>query len=451
MAFWILLDDSLALAELLPGAGAAALGASLAELVQYQSATHFRMRIEWVTPALRLPVDVARDTIVVLRAWDHRWLIASSILVGGAVLRVAGGVFYGLGDPPSEDPQMRQEVSEETSETDADKRRTPWSMIVPPVVLVALAAAVGVLPHIGSIVQSGAVRFQDRPAMRRRCWEVLTWPIRSRSWPPRTPGSPWLTWPPVPARRSGPSCWPWCRCTGAASRSCARGGRPRSHRPSRRHRPTGFVGTVAGYAGDMSDKDLGSFLAERRTEVEHLIEEYDSADLVQKGAYLKLLVGALANLDATRSEILRPVLRELDGGQSHLKRFDDARRQQVDVLAQLDELSTGVGARDVHQYQPDHTIELVGALREKVLDYDRYEGDELMPFIGQEVGPERLGQLGAQAAKASDRHLTHTHPDKPPADERSAVGKLASAVHDWMRDETSHPKDVIDGMGEQGP
>jgi len=95
-------------------------------------------------------------------AWITGVLIASSIMVGGAVLRVAGGVFYGLGDAPSEDPGMAREASEETSETNEDKGHTPWSMIVPPVVLVALAAAVGVLPHIGSIVQAGAVRFQDQ-------------------------------------------------------------------------------------------------------------------------------------------------------------------------------------------------------------------------------------------------------------------------------------------------
>ncbi len=72
MTFWILLDDSLALAELLAGAGAAALGASLAELVQYQSATHFRLRVEWLGPALRLPLQVATDTLVVFRAlWDR--------------------------------------------------------------------------------------------------------------------------------------------------------------------------------------------------------------------------------------------------------------------------------------------------------------------------------------------------------------------------------------------
>ena len=38
-------------------------------------------------------------------AWLTAVLVVCSVLVGGAVLRVAGGVFYGLGDPPSEDPR----------------------------------------------------------------------------------------------------------------------------------------------------------------------------------------------------------------------------------------------------------------------------------------------------------------------------------------------------------
>jgi multicomponent Na+:H+ antiporter subunit D len=50
--------------------------------------------------------------------WLTAVFIACSALVGGAVLRVAGGVFYGLGDPPSETMQMAAESSEETSETD---------------------------------------------------------------------------------------------------------------------------------------------------------------------------------------------------------------------------------------------------------------------------------------------------------------------------------------------
>jgi multicomponent Na+:H+ antiporter subunit D len=97
-------------------------------------------------------------------AWVTVVLIISSMIVGGAVLRVAGGVFFGLGDAPEEDPQMAQQASEETSETEGRKDRTPWSMLVPPAVLVALALAVGVMPHLGPLVQAGAVRFQDQGA-----------------------------------------------------------------------------------------------------------------------------------------------------------------------------------------------------------------------------------------------------------------------------------------------
>ncbi len=68
MAFWVMLDDSLATDELLAGAGAAALAALLAELVTYQAATRFRMRLKWLVPALRLPGEVARDMVIVYRA-----------------------------------------------------------------------------------------------------------------------------------------------------------------------------------------------------------------------------------------------------------------------------------------------------------------------------------------------------------------------------------------------
>jgi multicomponent Na+:H+ antiporter subunit D len=97
-------------------------------------------------------------------AWITVLLVVASMLAGGAVLRVAGGVFYGLGDPPSEDPQMAQESSEETSETDQGKRRTPLTMIIPPAVLVAAAFAAGLLPGLGAVAERAAVRFQDQAA-----------------------------------------------------------------------------------------------------------------------------------------------------------------------------------------------------------------------------------------------------------------------------------------------
>jgi multicomponent Na+:H+ antiporter subunit D len=94
--------------------------------------------------------------------WLIPVLLACSSLTGGAVLRVAGGVFYGLGDPPLEDPQMAEEAAEETSETAGGKDRTPLTMIIPPAILVAAAVVVGLIGRLGPVVQSAAVRFQDQ-------------------------------------------------------------------------------------------------------------------------------------------------------------------------------------------------------------------------------------------------------------------------------------------------
>ena len=72
MSLWIMLDDSLATDELLAGAGAAALAALVAELATYQAADRYRMRIRWLVPALRLPGQVAADTVTVYAALWRR-------------------------------------------------------------------------------------------------------------------------------------------------------------------------------------------------------------------------------------------------------------------------------------------------------------------------------------------------------------------------------------------
>jgi multicomponent Na+:H+ antiporter subunit D len=94
--------------------------------------------------------------------WITAVFIICTILTGGAVLRVAGGVFYGLGDAPSEDAAMAEMAAEETSETDSDKQRTPLTMIVPPALLVACAAALGFSTRLGPAVQAAALRFEDQ-------------------------------------------------------------------------------------------------------------------------------------------------------------------------------------------------------------------------------------------------------------------------------------------------
>jgi len=99
--------------------------------------------------------------------WLTAIFIACGVLVGGAVLRVAGGVFYGLGDPPGEDPQMAAEANEETGETDEGRQRTPLSMLIPAAALAALGLAAGVAamaPKIAAGIEAAAARFQDQPA-----------------------------------------------------------------------------------------------------------------------------------------------------------------------------------------------------------------------------------------------------------------------------------------------
>ncbi|HET9059922.1 MAG TPA: complex I subunit 5 family protein, partial [Acidimicrobiales bacterium] len=101
------------------------------------------------------------------RSWLLAVLIACSAVVGAAVLRVAGGVFYGLGDPPSEDPRMRAQADEEKSETDEGKGRTPLSMLLPAAALVLFAIALGAAPGLGHAAERTAMRFEDQGAYNR--------------------------------------------------------------------------------------------------------------------------------------------------------------------------------------------------------------------------------------------------------------------------------------------
>jgi multisubunit Na+/H+ antiporter MnhE subunit len=72
LAFWVMIDDSVETDELLIGAGAAALAALVAELVTYQAAARFQLRIRWLVPVLRLPGQVARDMVIVYGALWRR-------------------------------------------------------------------------------------------------------------------------------------------------------------------------------------------------------------------------------------------------------------------------------------------------------------------------------------------------------------------------------------------
>ncbi len=109
--------------------------------------------VAWIDRAAR--VTAAWPLVVAV-------LVACATVVAGVLLRVAGGVFFGLGDPPAEDAQMARQSSEETGETDQARRRTPLTMIGPAAVLVVAALALTAVPRLGPVVQAAAVRLQDQ-------------------------------------------------------------------------------------------------------------------------------------------------------------------------------------------------------------------------------------------------------------------------------------------------
>jgi hypothetical protein len=72
MSFWMILNNSAALDEVLAGTGAAALAALFVQRVSARAGVRFRVRARWLVPAARLPWDVLRDTGIVFAALWRR-------------------------------------------------------------------------------------------------------------------------------------------------------------------------------------------------------------------------------------------------------------------------------------------------------------------------------------------------------------------------------------------
>lgn len=103
MSLWVMIDDSLQFDELLAGAGAAAIAAVAAEFTAYQASVRYRVRPGWRLAAeiLRLPAEVARDTLTVFGALA-RTLVTGRAPEGGYAELPAGGPPGEKGAPPGE-------------------------------------------------------------------------------------------------------------------------------------------------------------------------------------------------------------------------------------------------------------------------------------------------------------------------------------------------------------
>jgi multicomponent Na+:H+ antiporter subunit D len=96
--------------------------------------------------------------------WLPSVFVFSSILTGGAVLRVTGRVFLGWGaSERQEDVQFRTPAHEEDEET-TQRDRTPPLMLIVPAVLLAGAIVIGLIPGAVPGIETAAARLGDHAA-----------------------------------------------------------------------------------------------------------------------------------------------------------------------------------------------------------------------------------------------------------------------------------------------
>ncbi|HEX4218664.1 MAG TPA: complex I subunit 5 family protein [Acidimicrobiales bacterium] len=92
--------------------------------------------------------------------WVPALFVAVSAMTGGAVLRAAGRIYFGLGSRPREDDEPDR--AKGTEQQDIPLDHVPATMIIPIAVLLAGALTVGVLPGARTAADRAAAFFIDR-------------------------------------------------------------------------------------------------------------------------------------------------------------------------------------------------------------------------------------------------------------------------------------------------
>jgi multicomponent Na+:H+ antiporter subunit D len=96
--------------------------------------------------------------------WLAAVFVIVSALTGGAVLRVAGRVFLGLGPSEGPDPSQARAAEERVDETRGERDFTPPLMVAVPALLLAAAALLSLVPGAVPAVERLAARFTDHRA-----------------------------------------------------------------------------------------------------------------------------------------------------------------------------------------------------------------------------------------------------------------------------------------------
>ena len=94
--------------------------------------------------------------------WMTGALVIASALSGGAVLRVAAGVFWGWGQLIGQDATEQNEGQEREPESGPPSRRPPLVMLAPALALLVAGCFVGLIPRLADALTFAASRFVDQ-------------------------------------------------------------------------------------------------------------------------------------------------------------------------------------------------------------------------------------------------------------------------------------------------
>lgn len=110
-------------------------------------------------------------------SWLSYIFIFASIVTAGAVLRLAGRLYFGWG-PPRDESRGQEGETDEGQETKQDHGKVPAVMYGPLVFFVLLGIFLCFVPHFTTAMQSAANRFQDQAGYAARVLDFNAPPHR---------------------------------------------------------------------------------------------------------------------------------------------------------------------------------------------------------------------------------------------------------------------------------
>lgn len=173
--------------------------------------------------------------------------------------------------------------------------------------------------------------------------------------------------------------------------------------------------------------DAIELLTAQHREVEQLWSQLQAAhgqdDPLQQDLAQRIIT-MLSQHDAIEVQHLYPDVREVSGG-------DELADPALDDHQEIRELLHAVDGKDVADPEVFATF---GQAIQVVLDHVEQEEGEMFPRLRDQVGTERLTQLGERMQKALPMAPTHPHPSTPNNPVAAGIVGGAAAVVDKAKD-----------------